>query len=159
VLLVKAGVKADVELDAVPDATYPAHVTAVDLTPTQSTRGGVAYLVRFALGPGTTAAGAKAPPPRPGMSAVARLHVRTSRDVLAVPAAAVFRDGGDQAVWKVVDGKAVRTVVRLGAQGQRTVAITSGLALGDVIVIRGADRVRAGATLPSPPAEPSASPS
>ena len=35
------------------------------------------------------------------MSAVARLRVRTARDVLAAPVSAVFRDGQRDAVWVV----------------------------------------------------------
>jgi uridine phosphorylase len=50
-------------------------------------------------------------------------------------------------VWIVVDGVAKKRVVRLGAQGADTIAIASGLQVGDTIVIRGADRVREGQSL------------
>jgi len=52
VLLVSPGVPANVELDAAPGAGYPAIVQNVDLLPTTSTSGGVAYRVRLSLGPG-----------------------------------------------------------------------------------------------------------
>ena len=118
VLLVKPGVPAEAELDAVPGATYDATVTTIDLTPTTSTRGGVTYVVRLSLGRGTAADGAAAPTPRPGMSAVVDLRVRTARDVVAVPASAVFRDGRRDAVWVVTNGGARKRLVRLGAQGE-----------------------------------------
>lgn len=147
VLLVQPGVAASAELDAVPDATYEATVSTVDPTPTTSTRGGVSYVVRLSLGRGTTADGATAPAPRPGMSAVVDLRVRTARGVLAAPAAAVFRDGRRDAVWVVKNDVVRERLVRLGAQGRSRVEILEGLEVGERIVVRGADRVRAGQRL------------
>jgi HlyD family secretion protein len=144
VLLVKAGVQATAELDAVPGASYAAEVTTIDPTPTTSSRGGVTYVVRLAFGAGRGADGESAPTPRPGMSAVARLRVRTARDVLAVPVSAVFRDGQRDAVWVVVNGKARERPVRLGAQGESRAEVLNGLRSGERIVVRGADRVHNG---------------
>jgi multidrug efflux pump subunit AcrA (membrane-fusion protein) len=147
ILLVKAGIKANVQLDAVPDANYQGRVTSVGVTPSTSSRGGVSYVVRLSFGSGTTADGQRAPRPLPGMSAVAQLQVRTDQGAISVPASAVFRDQGSDSVWIVVDGVAKKRVVRLGAQGADTIAIASGLKVGDTIVIRGADRVREGQSL------------
>lgn len=144
VLLVTPGVTADVELDAVPGATYPGTVRSVDLQPTASSRGGVSFQVRLSLGAGTTAGGTPAPVPRPGMSAVARLKVRTATDAVSVPAASVFRDGPRDAVWVVQDGTARRRDVQLGAQGDDRVEVTTGLTVGDRVIVRGADRVTEG---------------
>jgi HlyD family secretion protein len=148
VLLVRPGVPASAELDAVPDATYEAAVTTVDPTPTQSSRGGVTYVVRLALGRGTLADGGTAPTPRPGMSAVVDLDVRTSRDTVAVPAAAVFRDGRRDAVWLVRNGRAREQRVRLGAQGTSRVEVVEGLTVGEQVVVRGADQVHDGDEVP-----------
>lgn len=150
VLLVSPGVPADVELDAVPDASYAATVTSVDLTPTASGRGGVAYVVRLSLGGGTTQAGDPAPQPRPGMSAVAALRVRTAEGVVAVPAPAVFRDGTRDAVWVVEDGVASLRDVRLGAQGEDLVEVVEGLAVGESVVVKGADVVTEGQQVDGP---------
>jgi HlyD family secretion protein len=144
VLLVKAGVRATAELDAVPGASYTAEVTSIDPTPSTSTRGGVTYLVRLSFGVGRAADGQVAPTPRPGMSAVARLRVRTARDVLAAPVSAVFRAGQRDAVWVVVNGKARKRLVRIGAQGESRAEVLDGLKAGERIVVRGADRVRSG---------------
>jgi HlyD family secretion protein len=144
VLLVKAGVQASAELDAVPGASYAAQVSTIDPTPTTSSRGGVTYVVRLAFGAGRGADGESAPTPRPGMSAVARLRVRTARDVLAVPVSAVFRNGQRDAVWVVVNGKARERPVRLGAQGESRAEVVNGLKSGERIVVRGADRVHNG---------------
>lgn len=144
VLLVRPGVRAQVELDAVTGATYSAQVTSVDVSPTASARGGVTYVVRLALGAGTTAEGEPAPAPRPGMSAVADLQVRVARDVVAVPAGAVIRDGSRDAVYVVRAGRADLRTVRLGAQGEDRVQVLEGLEEGERVVVRGADRVRQG---------------
>ena len=144
VLLVERGQKATVELDAVPDATYPATVAAVDLTPAASAQGGVTYRVRLTLDGGRTADDAPAPKPRPGMSAVVDLQVRTAQQVLAVPSAAVVRDQGKDAVYVVEDGRAQRVEVTLGAQGEDLVEVRRGLSGGEQVVVRDADRLRDG---------------
>ncbi len=148
VLLVQGGVAATAELDAVPDATYESSVVSVDPTPTQSSRGGVTYVVRLSLGRGTLPDGTVAPTPRPGMSAVADLLVRVAQDVVAVPAAAVFRDGRRDAVWVVRNGRARERTVRLGAQGRSRVQVLEGLSAGERVVVRGADQVRVGDEVP-----------
>ena len=148
VLLVHAGIRARVEFDAVPGATYDAMVAAVDLSPTTSSRGGVSYHVRLALGAGRRADGSAAPLPRPGMSAVAHLLVRTATDAVAVPAAAVLRSGSRDAVWVVDRGLARKRFVTVGTQGDNFVAVTDGVKVGDRVVVAGAERVRAGQKLP-----------
>jgi HlyD family secretion protein len=144
VLLVEKGQSAQVELDAVPDAAYPATVAAVDVTPTASAGGGVSYRVRLILAGGTTADGDPAPRPRPGMSAVVELQVRTAQAVLAVPSAAVVRDAGQDAVFVVEDGRVQRVEVDVGAQGEELVEIRRGLSGGEQVVVRDADRLRDG---------------
>jgi HlyD family secretion protein len=145
VLLLQPGTTAQVEVDAVPDAVFPATVSSVDVTPTASSRGGVAYRVRLQLGEGTTGDGAPAPAPRPGMSAVVDLQVRTSgAGALAVPVAAVLRDGADDVVLVVEGGRVERRVVRLGAEGEDRVEVVSGVEEGERVVARDVDRLRDG---------------
>jgi multidrug efflux pump subunit AcrA (membrane-fusion protein) len=144
VLLVRKGVKADVELDAVPGASYRAVVRNVDLAPTTSARGGVTYVVRLDLRGGTAPDGAPAPRPRPGMSAIASLRVAVAKDALAVPVSAVFRDEDDDAVWFVDNGVAEARAVTIGAQGESFLQVIDGLQLGDPIATSGADLVTDG---------------
>jgi HlyD family secretion protein len=143
ILLVQQGQAATVELDAVPGGSYPATVRSIDLQPTASARGGVSYRVHLTLGAGVVR-GHAAPVPRPGMSAVARLRVRTAADAVSVPSSALVRSGGDDAVWLVRDGRAQRRRVVVGVQGESRVAVDSGLRRGDRVVVRGADKVSAG---------------
>ncbi|MEO3869690.1 HlyD family efflux transporter periplasmic adaptor subunit [Nonomuraea sp. B12E4] len=148
VLLVKRGVKAAVELDAVPGGTYAAAVTGIGVTPMEGTTGGVSYPVRLTLGRGTFDDGSAAPTPKPGMSAVARLTVRESPSAVSAPASAIVSSGRESVVWAVRNGVAERRVVKLGAQGDAVVEVLSGLSVGDRIVVRGADSVRQGQHLP-----------
>ena len=147
VFLVKPGVKAEAELDAVPGGRYPATVASVGLSPTQSARGGVSYRARLTLAGGTMPDGSPAPTPRPGMSAVADLQVRTSQDAVSVPATAIVRDGDRDAVWVVDDAHAHRRNVTVGTQGEDRVAVTAGLRVGERVVVRGADQVQEGQEL------------
>jgi HlyD family secretion protein len=144
VLLVKAGGRATVELEAATGATYPATVSAVDVLPVTSARGGVSYRVRLSLAKGTFADGAAAPTPRPGMSAVVRLQVREAADAVTVPAGAVFSADGRDAVWVVRDGRAERADVTVGVQGDDTIQIVSGVGDGQQVVVGGTDKVRSG---------------
>lgn len=143
VLLVAPGVGADVDLDAAPGHPYTAAVSTIDLLPTPSARGGVAYRVRL----GFQLLAAAQPAPRPGMSAVAHLRVREAVDAVAVPAAAVFTSGAGEAVWLVRDGAAVRQDVTLGVRGEDLVQVLSGLTPGERVVVSGTDKVTAGRRL------------
>jgi HlyD family secretion protein len=145
VLLVAPGVTADVDLDAAPGLAFEATVGTVDLLPTPSARGGVAYRIRLSFRPVKPGdSGQPRPTPRPGMSAVAHLRVRSAVDAVAVPAAAVFTSDNGENVWVVRDGQAVRQPVRLGVQGADLVQILSGLEPGQRVVTSGTDKVTAG---------------
>jgi multidrug efflux pump subunit AcrA (membrane-fusion protein) len=148
VLLVEPGTAADIELDAAPGASYAGEVRSVDVLPTGSARGGVAYRVRLSLGKGAFADGRTAPAPRPGMSAVARLRVRQAAGAVTVPAGAVFSADGREAVWVVRDGRAQRADVTLGVQGEDVVEVVSGVGEGERVVVGGADQVRQGQQVP-----------
>jgi multidrug efflux pump subunit AcrA (membrane-fusion protein) len=147
ILLVTSGVKATVELDAAPGARYEATVRSVDLLPSASAQGGVSYRARLALTAGELPDGRAAPAPRPGMSAVAHLAVRSAAGAVVVPAAAVFNADGRDAVWVVRAGRAERVPVTIGVSGADLVQVTDGIGAGDRVVVRGADRVRNGQKL------------
>ncbi len=144
ILTVTEGIGAEIELDAVPGAVYPASVTFIDLAPTTSARGGVSYAVTLALETGRFAGGEEAPRPRPGMSAVVGLKVAEAANTMSVPASALVRDGDRDTVWVVENGKAVRREVKLGAEGEEYVEVLSGVSVGNTVVVRGADEIREG---------------
>ena len=144
VLTVAPGVAAHIQLNAVPGADYQGTVTAVDPDSTTSAQGGVTYTVRIKLGAGSLSDGSAAPAPLPGMSAIADLDVRTVPNALAVPSAALVTDGNVTSVWRVSGGVAHKEAIRLGAQGDKSVQVLSGLSAGDRIVVAGADKVADG---------------
>lgn len=98
-------------------------------------------------------------PFRPGMTASVDIITETKRDILTVPLSAVTtRKSGenassangnedapqeeevldpdelDEVVFKLVDGKAVKTIVKTGISDFERIEITEGLAEGDVVI-------------------------
>ena len=144
VLLVQPGATGTAELDAATGAGYPVTVRAVDLLPTTSARGGVSYRIRLDLRKGAFPDGARAPDPRPGMSAVLRLSVRQASEAVTVPASAVVSADGRDTVWTVRDGRYERVPVTLGVQGEDVVQIVSGIGDGAQVVVSGTDQVQPG---------------
>lgn len=142
VLQVRPGTKADVSIDAVPDATYVATVRSLDPAPTTGTAGSVTYTARLGLDGGSLD-GQAAPPPLPGMSAVVSLKVAQAKGVVQVPASAVVRGpgGGSDGVWVVSAGRARFRGVTVGLRGERLVEVRGGVRAGDRIVVKGMDRL------------------
>jgi len=73
----------------------------------------------------------------PGASAVATLTRGTREDALTLPRGAWLTTGNQKYAFKVVDGKAYKTEIKVGQiQGTR-VEITMGLEAGDVVITSG----------------------
>ncbi|MBR7831153.1 HlyD family efflux transporter periplasmic adaptor subunit [Actinospica sp. MGRD01-02] len=144
VLDVHPGVKATIQLNAVPGATYQGTVTSVDPTATTSSQGSVTYTVRLSLGAGRTQDGSAAPTPLPGMSAIADLDVLTAKHALSVPSSALVINGQTTSVWVLTNGAAHLKRITLGAQGDTQVQVLAGLSAGQRIVVSGADKVTDG---------------
>jgi len=70
-----------------------------------------------------------------GSSATVEIIVKQVDDVLAVPTMALRQDGDETYVYKMVDGKRVKTAVETGATYGMQTEVTSGLAEGDVVEI------------------------
>lgn len=73
----------------------------------------------------------------PTMTARASIHGREAKDALVVPLTAIRSDKAGEYVYKIENGKPVRTTVKTGITGDTSVQITSGLSEGDEIVISG----------------------
>lgn len=91
---------------------------------------------------------ARAPNPgrllRPGMFIEARLATATRPNAVVVPEDAVQPLRTANVVWAVVDGKASRRVVELGARAQGIVEIVSGVSAGELVVVGGLERMAEG---------------
>jgi multidrug efflux pump subunit AcrA (membrane-fusion protein) len=151
VALVRAGQRAEVELDAFPDASFAATVQRVAVAPssTQSAAGGVTYQVDLAIGRLLRAsAGGGRPSPRVGMTATAEIQVRRATGKPSVPGSALVGRSGGQAVFVVEGGKVHLRAVQVAADGEDRVAIAAGLRDGERVVSRGAERLHDGQDWP-----------
>jgi membrane fusion protein (multidrug efflux system) len=81
---------------------------------------------------------------RPGMFVEARLATGTRPNAIVVAEDAVQPLRTANIVWAVVDGKASRRVVQLGARAQGKVEIVSGVNAGELVVIGGLERMSEG---------------
>lgn len=82
---------------------------------------------------------------RPGLFARVSLTTETRRNAISVPEEALWPQGTDNFVFKVVDGKVALTKVELGNRRPGEVEIIEGLAAGDVVVTEGQIKLRDGA--------------
>jgi HlyD family secretion protein len=73
-----------------------------------------------------------------------RIVTWEAADVVRVPTGALFRIGADWAVYVVEDGRAKRTVVKIGHQTGQEAEVTSGLAPGASVILHPADTLSDG---------------
>ncbi len=135
---VKAGQKATVTLNALPDKPIQATVSSINLTPTTS-GSVVSYGAQLAL---------TSPPDglRPGQSASVVITVAEADNALSVPAAAVQTVGSTNLVTVQENGQNVTRQVQVGLRGESTVQITSGLTEGENVVLTGTTTGTTGGT-------------
>lgn len=86
------------------------------------------------------------PPPTlgHGFRIYARITVMDLRDVLRVPIAALFRVGGEWAVYAVEGGRARVRLVTLGPRNEEHAEVRGGLADGDTVILHPSDAVGEG---------------
>ena len=75
------------------------------------------------------------------------LPVGRSRTVLSVHKDAIIPRGGESVVFAAKDGKAVRLVLRLGDAVGNRFEVLDGLSKGDLVVVRGNERLRPGQSI------------
>jgi membrane fusion protein (multidrug efflux system) len=84
---------------------------------------------------------------RPGMFARVRLFTSGMQDTLVVPEEALFPVGDDKYVYKVVENKATRQKITIGARRGGQVEVVEGLGPDDVVVTAGVIKLREGAAV------------
>jgi membrane fusion protein, multidrug efflux system len=131
---VKDGQTLQVTLDALPEKVYDGRVYAIN--PLLDANGR-ALVIRAQV---KNKDGAL----RPGMFARVRLFTSGIRDTLVVPEESLFPVGDDKYVYKVVEGKAIRQKIEIGARREGRVEVLNGLAAEDVVVTAGVIKLREG---------------
>jgi HlyD family secretion protein len=76
-----------------------------------------------------------------------RIIVWSKPDVLKIPASSLFRDETQWAVYKVMNGAAVRTTVEIGQRSGLEAEVLNGLQPGDQIVVYPSDAIQHGVKL------------
>ncbi len=125
----------DLTTDAFPGQPFQGEVYAIDPQINQATRS-VSALAKVPNEDGRL---------RPGLFANVTLSVDRREGALLVPEEAVFSQGGERYVYRVVEGKATLVPVTLGQRKTGMVEITKGLASDDTVVTAGYQKLRNGA--------------
>lgn len=129
------GQPAEVLLDAFPDRTFAGEVTSVALEAQISATGGVAYPVRVRL---ASLPRRRSRRPRLGMTASVEVTTDVVTSDLVVPARAVVRRAGGQAVFVERDGVAELVPVEVQALGEERAAVTAArLRADDQVIVSG----------------------
>jgi membrane fusion protein (multidrug efflux system) len=147
---VKVGQKIEVSADAIPERVFEGEIYAID--PFVDVNGR-ALTIR-----------ARLPNPdrilRPGLFARIVIKGLSSREVTLVPESAVVPRGGETFVYRVDNGKAVESRVKLGARKDAEVEILEGLDPRATVITAGQQKLRNGAAVeiitatPAAPADP-----
>ncbi len=135
----KPGQTLEVSTDAMPGQKFEAVLDAIN--PLVDT-GGRAISIRAHL----SNADAKL---RPGMFVRVRLLFEQRSNVLLIPEQAIVPDTKTPFVFRVVEGKAVRTPVKTGLRRNAQVEIAEGLRAGEEVVTAGQMKLRDGAAVKS----------
>jgi HlyD family secretion protein len=79
-----------------------------------------------------------------GFRVEARIVIDEARDALKIPASALFRAGGESAVFRAQDGIIHERRVKVGRQNGLEAEILEGLTEGDLVVLHPSDRIEDG---------------
>lgn len=133
---VAVGAKADVEVEGLPERTFPGRVERINPSAEPGSR-----TISVYVGITNEAALLKA-----GMFARVRLRARQEREVPALPLSAIQNDAGQSIVWVVADGRVVKRAVTLGRRDERAqlVEIVAGVDAADRVIATKFDNLRDG---------------
>ncbi len=138
-----------VRLDAYPGEEFKGHVYAVEPVVDERTR--------------TIAMRARIPNKgfklKPGMFVRVAVTLDSRPNAVVIPEQAIWPQGKDSFVFRVVDGKAALTKVDIGNRAPGTVEILKGLAANDMVITDGQMKLKDGApvtVISAPPAAPAA---
>jgi len=135
VVSVAAGQSTSVYVDALPDTSFPGHVTRIAYMPTQNVLSATQQSTTFEV---EVTLDTTAPALRPGMNVRAEITTAKLDSVLVIPVQASGRrdvKGKEtETVFVVKAGKAVLTPIRTGKTSETEIEVTDGLKPGDEVV-------------------------
>lgn len=131
---VEVGQALQIQLDALPGKTFEGKVFAVN--PLIDAAGRAVVIRAIVRNPDTSL--------RPGMFARVRLITRDAKAALVLPEQALVPQGDQQFVFRILDGKAVRTKVDVGQRRDAKVEVLNGVTKDDVVVTAGQLKLRDG---------------
>ena len=133
-----------VKLDAYPNEEFKGRVYAIEPVVDERTR-------TIAMRARIPNKGSKL---KPGMFVRVAVTLDSRANAVVVPEQAIWPQGKDSFVYRVVDGKAALTKVDIGNRVPGTVEILKGLAANDIVITDGQMKIRDGApvTVMAPPA-------
>lgn len=131
------GARATVRLDALPGFEPTARLTLISPTVDPQSRS-LEAVFSFERGDARL---------RPGMFAQLRIVTERRAAALAAPQHAVMRRGDETWVYVVADGRAERRDVRLGLELDGLAELRSGVAPGELVIVRGQNLVGPGAAV------------
>jgi len=82
-----------------------------------------------------------------GFRVIVRIRVWQGNNVIAVPVAALFRDGGEWAVYRVDNGRARLQQVSLSHRNDSFAEVTAGLTLNDGVILYPSDQLADGVVI------------
>ncbi|PPC87796.1 MAG: efflux transporter periplasmic adaptor subunit [Hyphomicrobium sp.] len=143
---IKVGQKIEVLVDALPDKTFTGEIYAIN---PQVDVNGRALQIRARLANPEMML-------RPGLFARIVIKGMTAQEVTLVPESAIVPRGGESFVYKVENGQAIESRVKLGERKNAEVEILEGLAVTATVVTAGQQKLRNGAPVEIVTAKPAA---
>lgn len=141
---VKVGQQVKLTADAFPERSFVGKVYAIDPQVEEKSR---SLVIRGLL---ENRDGAL----RPGQFVQVLLGVATRAEALFIPEQALIAQPKAQMVFKVVEGAAQMVPVQTGMRKKGWVEVTSGLAVGDVVITGGHQKIGPGSPVAPTPADP-----
>lgn len=141
---VKVGQQLKLAADAFADRSFSGNVYAIDPQVEEKSR---SLVIRGLL---ENSDGAL----RPGQFVQVLLGVATRAEALFIPEQALISQPKSQLVFKVVDGAAQMVPVQTGMRKKGWVEVTSGLAVGDLVITGGHQKIGPGSPVQPMPADP-----
>jgi len=141
---IKPGQDLTIRVDAYPDDAFRGKIYALEPAVDEKTR---TVVVRAQIPNAQNKL-------RPGMFARVNVLLSTRPNAIVIPEQAIWPQGRDTFVFRVVDGKAMLTKIELGVRRPGEVEVLKGLAANDVVVTDGQIKLKDGAPVMVLPVQP-----